>query len=133
MAEWITFQLESAGYSTHLQAWDSHAGSNSIFGLDEAIKQAERTVLVLSPQYFLSFEDHPEWTAAFSQDLAGKKRKVVPIYVAECSNQPKGLLGPIVPINLFGLDEESARQRLLDGVRPNKSRPTTPPPFPSQL
>lgn len=131
VATWIAGQLEGAGYSTHVQAWDISPGSNSIFALDEATKQAERTILVLSPHYFSSFEDHPEWTVAFSQDLAGKKRKVLPIYVAECSNQPKGLLGPIVPINLVGLDEESARQRLLDGVCLNKSRPT-PPPFPSQ-
>ncbi len=46
-----------------------------------------------------------------------------------CPN-PKGLLGPIVYIDLTNLDEEPARDRLLAGVEHDQAKPTTPPSFP---
>ena len=35
-AEWIAWQLEDAGYTTVLQAWDFHAGSNFVQDMHRA-------------------------------------------------------------------------------------------------
>jgi hypothetical protein len=45
-------QLEAAGYSTLLQAWDFRPGSDFIHQMQEATISAGRTIAVLSPAYF---------------------------------------------------------------------------------
>ncbi len=132
-AEWIASQLETAGYSTILRAWDFEAGANFVLEMDEATKAAKRTIVVLSPDYLKSFEQHPEWAVAFRKDPAGKERKLVPVYVRDCKDQLTGFLGSIVAINLVGKiagDEATARELLLSSVRPGGRRPKTPPTFP---
>jgi hypothetical protein len=47
-AEWIAWQLEEAGYSTEIQAWDFRPGSNFVLEMHRASQEAERTVAVLS-------------------------------------------------------------------------------------
>ncbi len=63
-AEWIAFQLEEAGYTTILQAWDFRPGSNFVIEMDTADRIAERTVAVLSPDYFKSGFTPSEWATA---------------------------------------------------------------------
>jgi hypothetical protein len=48
-AEWIAWQLEDGGYSTTLQAWDFHPGSNFVLDMQRATREADRTIAVLSP------------------------------------------------------------------------------------
>jgi hypothetical protein len=43
-AEWIAWQLEEAGYSTVIQAWDFRPGSNFVLEMHRAAQEAERTV-----------------------------------------------------------------------------------------
>jgi hypothetical protein len=71
----------------------------------------------------------PEWAAAFAQDPTGKKRKLIPVLVAECALT--GMLVPIVHIDLIGLGEPAAKRALLDGLKPS-GRPARPPPFPGR-
>jgi TIR domain len=51
MAEWIAWQLEAAGYTTLIQAWDSRPGMTFLAWINQAATQAERTLVVLSPAY----------------------------------------------------------------------------------
>jgi hypothetical protein len=51
-AEWIAIQLEQAGYSTVLQAWDFRPGSDFLHQMQQATTTAGRTIAVLSPAYF---------------------------------------------------------------------------------
>lgn len=53
-AEWIAWQLEEAGYTLFIQAWDFRPGSNFVAEMERATTRAERTLLVLSPAYLLS-------------------------------------------------------------------------------
>jgi hypothetical protein len=48
-AEWIAWQLEDAGYSTVLQAWDFTAGTNFVQQMDRAAKEAKRTGRLAGP------------------------------------------------------------------------------------
>jgi hypothetical protein len=36
-AEWIAFELEGASYTTRIQAWDFHAGSNFVMHMQRAL------------------------------------------------------------------------------------------------
>jgi hypothetical protein len=64
-AEWIALQLEDAGYTTIIQAWDFRPGSNFVAEMDDATKRADRTIPVLSSAYLASDYAFTEWAAAF--------------------------------------------------------------------
>ena len=96
--------------------------------MDEATKQAERTIAVLSPDYPTSEITPSEWGAAFRQDPTGSNRKLVPVRVRRC--ELKGLLGAIVYIDLVDLPETAAKAALLDGVAEGRAKPATAPAFP---
>jgi hypothetical protein len=124
-AEWIAVQLEQAGYSTVLQAWDFRPGSDFIHEMQQATSTAARTIAVLSPAYFASKFSEAEWRAAFAKDPTGEQRLLVPVRVQEF--EPPGLLASLVYIDLVDTDEATARQRLLAGVDQSGARPTTAP------
>lgn len=126
-AEWIAWQLEDAGFTTVLQAWDFVPGSNFVVEMDQAPKQTKRTIAVLSPSYLAASFTQPEWGSAFAGDPTGIQRKLVPVRVLECD--PRGLLGQVVYLDVVGLDEDEARERLLAGVA-ERLKPSEAPAFP---
>src|ERR1035438_5740065 len=103
-AEWIAWQLEVAGYSTIIQAWDFLPGSNWVLNMKEATRTSERTVAVLSPDYLHSEFAQTEWAAAFAQDPSGKERKLLPVRVRQVD--VRGLDKEIVYVDLVGKDED---------------------------
>lgn len=127
-AEWIAWTLEAEGYKTVLQKWDFAAGSNFVLEMHKAAATANRTIAVLSPDYPASRFGAAEWAAAFSTDPNGVKRILVPVRVRE--TEIDGLLKSIVYIDLVGVDEKVAEQRLLDGLKGARSKPVERPPFP---
>jgi tetratricopeptide (TPR) repeat protein len=127
-AEWIAWQLEAAGYSTVLQAWDFPPGSDWAHEMQRATATARRTVAVLSSVYLESVYGEAEWRAAFAADPTGEKGLLVPIRVEHV--QPPGLLRTRVYIDLVGVSGPAAQTRLLDGIRQGRSRPEREPPFP---
>ncbi|TCQ02106.1 TIR domain-containing protein [Rhizobium sp. PP-F2F-G36] len=130
-AEWIAYVLEEEGYSTIIQAWDFRPGSNFVLEMQQAASAAKRTVMVLSPDYLNSKMAASEWASAFAQDPDGVQRRLVPVMVREC--EPKGLLPAIVQIRIMGMEEEAARQVLIDGVRDSRSKPSKRPAFPGAV
>jgi len=127
-AEWIAWELEEAGYSTILQAWDFRPGSNFVMEMDEATREAHQTIAVLSPEYLNAVYTKPEWANAFAQDPTGKGRKLIPVRVRK--GDLKGLLAQIVFIDLVGVDETVARNSLLAGIKSGRAKPSTHPGFP---
>src|ERR1700737_379427 len=97
-AEWIAWHLEASGYSCVLQAWDFHPGSNFVLEMDKATQQANRTIAILSPDYFTSHFTAAEWAAAFRRDPTGELGVLIPVRVRPCDVH--GLLGSIVYIDL---------------------------------
>lgn len=89
-AEWIAYALEEEGFSTVIQAWDFRPGSNFVLEMQKAAGEADRTIMVLSPDYLKSQFASSEWAAAFVQDPQGIRRKLLPVVVRKCS--PPGLL-----------------------------------------
>jgi len=129
-AEWIAWQLEEAKYSTVLQAWDFRPGSNFVLEMQRASAEAQRTIAVLSPDYLAAPYTQPEWAAAFARDPTGEKGALLPVRARECDL--KGLLSQIVYIDLVGLDETAAKERLLAGARFERAKPTAAPTFPGK-
>ncbi len=111
-AVWIAHELEVAGYSTIIQAWDFRPGNNFVLMMDEALKIAEHTIGVLSPDYFTSGFAMAEFAATFAEDPTGEMRKFIPIRVRSC--EVEGLLRSIIYLDLVGLSEPDAREALLE-------------------
>lgn len=129
-AEWIAWQLEEAGYSTIIQAWDFRPGSNFVVNMHQALQETERMIAVFSEDYLKSVYCTPEWAAVFAQDPTGLSQKLVPVKVRECA--PSGLLEAVVWISLLDLSEETARQTLLNGLQKDRAKPKHPPKFPGE-
>jgi hypothetical protein len=127
-AEWIAAELEAAGFTTALDAWDFRPGDNFIAKMDGALAGCRHALGVLSQSYLESVFARAEWTAAYRQTVLGKDRGFIPVRVGKCDLSP--LLGPVVYIDLVGVDEDEARQRLLDGVAQRTQRRARRPGFP---
>lgn len=127
-AEWIAWVLEAEQYTTIIQEWDFKPGGNFVVEMDNATKQCERTIAVISQDYLGAAFTVPEWAAEFAQDPKGLGRKLIPVRVAPCDIQ--GLLGQVIYCDLVGLDEDAARKRLLSQVNPGRTKPAVAPSFP---
>lgn len=114
-AQGIGDWLDHAGFTTILQATDFVAGSNFVSEMHSALEQARRIILVLSPDYLAARFPQAEWTAAFAKDPIGQNRTLIPIRVREC--EPGGLLRPIVYIDVVGLGENQAKEKVLTEIQ----------------
>jgi TIR domain len=130
-AEWIAWELEEAGYRVLVQAWDFVPGSNWIGSMQDGVRDAARTIAVLSEAYLGSVYGGAEWQAAWAADPAGRARKLLPVRVEDCGRP--GLLAGVTGFDLFGLDDATARQRLLSKVGAalvGRAKPIARPAFP---
>ena len=142
-AQWIAWQLKLAGYSTALRKWDFRPGSSFVIEMQRTMADAQASIVILSPAYLRSQETQSEWSASFV-DLV-PEGKTLPIRVAPI--ETLGPLASILSLDLTGLNENQAREALLDAVRtlrneaapkampPSLSGPSTieAPPFPKTL
>ena len=130
-AEWIGWAVEENGFVAVLQKWDFAAGSNFVLEMQRATAEAKRTIAVLSPDYLSQSRfGASEWAAAFANDPDGMKRTLVPVRVRACAAD--GLLKGIVYVDLVGLDENAAKQRLLDNLKGTRRKPVKAPAFPGE-
>lgn len=126
-AEWIAWGLEEAGYSVVIQAWDFRPGGNFILEMQRATEKSQKTIAVLSESYFKSKFTQFEWAGAVIKDPQSIERRLLPIRVEEC--KPIGILSTIIYVDLVGLNEQKARQKLLEALE-NRVKPVHPPDFP---
>lgn len=130
-AKWIAWQLEESGqYSVVIQAWDFAPGCNFVFEVDTAIKECDRIIAVLSPNYLTAIYTQPEWGAYFAPDPTGARRKILTVRVGECETD--GLLRALVYTDLVGLPLENAKAALLETVKVGRRKPETAPSFPGR-
>jgi hypothetical protein len=57
-----------------IQAWGFRPGANFVLEMQEAARQADRTIAVFSPAYLAASYPAPEWATAFAQDPQGTER-----------------------------------------------------------
>jgi tetratricopeptide (TPR) repeat protein len=130
-AEWIAWQLEAAGYTVHIPAWDVRPGMNVILELDRATTLARQIIVILTPAYLSSLSSTPAWSTAFVQDPTSTAQKLLPIRVREC--HPTGLLAALTPIDLADLSQDDARTQLLAGIQQGRAKPASEPTFPGEI
>ncbi|HEX2297797.1 MAG TPA: toll/interleukin-1 receptor domain-containing protein, partial [Pseudonocardiaceae bacterium] len=82
-ATWIAWELEAAGYTTMLQAWDFVPGTNFIDFMDRGVSEASVVISVLSRNYLASRYGRLEWQAALRADPDGINR-LVTVRVEDC-------------------------------------------------
>jgi len=129
-AEWIAWVLEEAGYSAVIQAWDFQPGSNFVLEMHKAASETKRTIAVLSQAYLDAEYTFPEWAAAFKRNPNGSDRILIPVRVRQC--KPAGILASIVYIDLVGLSENGAKQKLLSAFS-DRAKPGEPPVYPGRI
>src|SRR5258708_37247371 len=93
--------------------------------MDKATQQANRTIAILSPDYFTSHFTSAEWAAAYRRDPTGELGVLVPVRVRPCDVH--GLLGSIVYIDLVDQQDDVARATLLAGVQTTRLKPANAP------
>jgi tetratricopeptide (TPR) repeat protein len=121
IAEWIAWIIEEAGYTTVIQAWDFSSGKIFPWEMHKASEECERTIAVLSPEYFKSRFTPVEWSAAFVKDPTGDYGKLIPIRA--CDFDVPGIFGAISYIDLVGLNENEAKQKLLSEIKLKRKKP----------
>jgi tetratricopeptide (TPR) repeat protein len=109
-AAWLLAELDAAAYSSVSQLRDFVAGSNFVTEMHRAAQRARRTLGVLSAQALRAPYVWQEWAQRLASDPTGEQRALLLVRVEPC--EPEGLLGPVVYVDLVGLDEPSARARL---------------------
>ncbi|ONH22363.1 CHAT domain-containing protein [Pseudofrankia asymbiotica] len=130
-ADWISWQLESAGYSLTNPGWQAVAGMNLLDVIDKALRHAERTIAVVSETYLHS--DGEQVGRSVPGDRAGVRNAVIPIRV---ENVPMtGLFENVTSIDLFDVTAQEAEKRLPTGIAQalkGNARPTAKPRFPGR-
>ena len=126
-AEWIAWTLEEAGYRTVIQAWDFRPGGNFVLEMQKAALGTQRTLAVLSQNYLDAEYTQPEWADALRRDPQGAQRTLLPVRIDGC--RPPGLLASVIYVDLNGLAQDAARQKLLDGLA-ERGKPANAPVFP---
>lgn len=113
-AMWVASLLEGAHYRVELDVWDWPVGTDFVRAMNQALRRAERLLLLLSPNYFdpARFTGE-EWTSALILSH-GQETRLVPVIVEPVDLREKApLLASRVTINLVGLSPERAKQELL--------------------
>ena len=101
-AEWVAWVLEEDGHQVIVPV--------SIQGMLTGVSLAERTIMVLSPDYLASEFGTGEWQAQWAADPLRAQRKLLTVRVKDCDRP--GFLATVVSVDLFGISEADARARL---------------------
>ena len=118
-AKWTEWVLRNKlGSKTIMQEYDFPPGCNFKTEMDNALKQADVVICILTHKYLESANCREEWTNA---------KSIIHIKFDDC--EPPGLLTSRVYIDLYGLDQPSAKDRLIKELS-KKTRPKDEPPAP---
>jgi tetratricopeptide (TPR) repeat protein len=110
--EWIAWHLEEAGYSVLRLPRDTKPAADFVERVQPATSRAERTIVLMSPEYLAGVPTADDWDEAFARDPTAQKGLVVPCCVDVCGAAE--FLPDVAFIDLVGLNVREARQRLLD-------------------
>jgi hypothetical protein len=114
-ADWTVHLLREAGYRVFF-ARDIGVGESWIQQVGDALERSSKMILLLSAAYLEPDRTSTamEWQAFMAKNHHSADRNIVPIRIEQCD--VTGLLSRFAWLDLFGLDEETARKRLLLAV-----------------
>jgi len=129
-AEWIARELENNGYSTFFSARDIELVQNFVHQVRQALAHCDQVIMLLTPRYLMSEFTAAEWSAAFARDPTGERGLLLPVRVERCDVDDR--IGRAGLVDLVGLDESTARERLLTYIRRPPSKRSSPTRFPGR-
>ena len=126
-AFWIGQQLEKLGHVAHVHEWENDAGGNIPAWMQERQDKADHTLCVISNAYLS--RPYSSWELQAAQWAAASERPnfMLPVFVEDCKTPT--MLAPFKRCDLFGLNENEARERLEDYLKP-KAKPSEAARFP---
>ncbi len=114
-ATWVAGILERNNYDVTIQAWDFRPGDNFIKKIDSGLKECKKMIIILSNNYLKSEWCKAEWTSKIAEQIENQERIIIPIRIEPV--ELKGLLKPLVYIDVVDKDETTAKRLILDGIR----------------
>lgn len=136
-ANWIVSVLEAGGFTTQIDHRDFAPGRPLVDEIEAKLRLCKRFLAVLSPGYLKSRWPRAEYQAAVSRGIEDERYGILPVQIAKCDPPP--LFNNWLRINLEGLSEAKARERLLQAaghvprVAPRREPPPETPPLPSRV
>jgi outer membrane protein assembly factor BamB len=130
-AEWVAWHLHAAGYSVDLDVWTWTAGANFVMRISESLARSRWVVALFSPRYFEAVRfTREEWTAVVAASRTADR--LIPLLIEPMErNAIPDVLRPSITVEMFGLTQDEAKERLLRAVtRDPAPVPTEAPPFP---
>jgi tetratricopeptide (TPR) repeat protein len=129
-AEWVAWQLDSAGCTVELDVWDWAAGEHFIHKMNDALDRCDCVVALFSHRYFDRSRYAIEELVVLLLKVPGQP-KLVPLRVEEVpvESMPP-LVRPLLHHDLFDRDEDEARRVLLGAVGGAAGHSPGKPPFP---
>lgn len=82
-ATWVAEVLEANNYSVTIQAWDFRAGDNFVSKINEALKECEKQILILSENYLKSKWCEAEWTSKLAEQMRLHDRRIIPVKIEQ--------------------------------------------------
>jgi hypothetical protein len=131
-ATWVAWELERAGYTTMLQAWDFVPGTNFIDFMDRGVTRSTAVIAILSRNYTRSTYGRLEWQAAMRRSPEDPGSRLITVRIEDFPLE--GLLATITFVDLVPVDDpETARRLLLSRIRQamnGRAKPVTGPVYP---
>lgn len=119
-ATWVAEVLESNNYTVTIQAWDFKPGDNFVSKINEALSECQKLIVILSENYLKSKWCEAEWTSKLTEQIALKERRIIPIRIEPVDL--KGLLSPIVYIDIVDKSENETKDEILKGIKNDNVR-----------
>lgn len=113
-ATWVAEILEKNDCDVTIQAWDFRPGDNFIKKIDSGLKDCKKMIIILSNNYLKSEWCKAEWTSKIAEQIENQERVIIPIRIEPV--ELKGLLKPLVYIDVVDKDETTAKRLILDGI-----------------
>jgi Tfp pilus assembly protein PilF len=126
-AEWIGQELEKLGHVARIDAWEISGGGDIAAWMDERHDKADHILCVVSETYLS--KPYSSWERRAGQWAAQTDRPnfVLPVRIEDC--KLRTLLASVKYCDLFGMEENEARARLTEFLKP-AGKPIGPVPFP---
>lgn len=114
-ATWVSELLENNNYTVTIQAWDFRPGDNFVSKINEALLECKSLIVILSKNYLKSKWCEAEWTSKLVEQIESNERRIIPIRVEPVDL--KGMLSPIIYIDIVDKSEIEAKEKILEGIQ----------------
>jgi tetratricopeptide (TPR) repeat protein len=126
-AFWIGQELEKLEHVPRIDAWELTGGDNIIAWMLDRLQKSNHALCVISEDYFKGPFASAEFQSALWAAQRTRTNFLLPARVADC--ELPSLLAPLKQCDLFGVDEDEARARLIEFMKP-AGKPSMSIPFP---